>query len=317
MGAEVLSSRAIIGKFFLKLAQDLGQSWIDPVSMYITSDQESETYKWLGMVPAMREWIGGRQPKGFRDFGITIVNKHYEATLEVWKRERRRDKTGQLDVRIGEFAQRANSHWASLLSSLIINGDAQLCYDGQYFFDTDHSEGSSGTQSNKISVDISALPVSQHGSTTAPSAEEMQQTILQGCQAFLGFKDDQGEPMNENARDFVVMVPVSLWQPAITAVGVPQLSSGQTNVIQSGSMDGFKIRVVSNARLTFTDKFCIFRGDGDAKAFIRQEEMPLQLKVIGEGSELEFNEDKHHYGIDTWRNVGYGFWQKAVQMIMT
>ena len=54
-----------------------------------------------------------------------------------------------------------------------INGEATVCYDGQYFFDTDHVEGDSGTQSNDLSVDISALACSVHGTTTAPSVEDL------------------------------------------------------------------------------------------------------------------------------------------------
>ena len=50
------------------------------------------------------------------------------------------------------FADRTVSHWASLLSTLIVNGESATCYDEQYFFDTDHSEGESGTQSNVISA---------------------------------------------------------------------------------------------------------------------------------------------------------------------
>jgi phage major head subunit gpT-like protein len=134
----------------------------------------------------MREWIGGRQAKGFTGQGVTIVNKHYEATIEVQKKDARRDKTGQINARISEFADRAQTHWSSLLSTLLLNGAATVCYDGQYFFDTDHSEGSSGTQSNKITVDISTLPAQVHGSVTAPSIEEMQQTILAGITQILG-----------------------------------------------------------------------------------------------------------------------------------
>ena len=69
-----LSSRAIIGEFSW-LDQDLAGTWIPGVSREFTSDQESETYKWLGMSPAMREWTGGRQPRGMRASGITIPNK--------------------------------------------------------------------------------------------------------------------------------------------------------------------------------------------------------------------------------------------------
>ena len=135
-----------------------------------------EEYAWLGQVPAMRQWIGGRDAKGLPEYNFTIRNVHYEATLDFLVRDLRRDKTGQCLTRIRELATRANAHWASLLSTLILNGASTDCYDGEYFFDTDHSEGSSGNQSNDISVDISELPVpsDSQGSTTAPSVPEMQ-----------------------------------------------------------------------------------------------------------------------------------------------
>lgn len=317
MSAASLGSRAIIGEFYKTLEQDLGNSWIPSVSNYFTSDQDSETYKWLGMVPQMREWIGGRNAKGFRDNGITIENKHFEATLEVLVRELRRDKTGQVLVRVRELAQRANAHWAKLLSSLILNGASSVCYDGQYFFDTDHAEGDSGTQSNSISVDISALPSAVHGSTTAPSVEEMQGSIMNAIQAIYGFKDDQGEPLNENARNFLVMVPPSLWQPAMSAVYTPLAGALQTSMDQI-RMGGLTIIPVVNARLsTWTANLAVFRTDSEVKPFIRQEEESIQMKAIAEGSELEFKEDKHHYGLDSWRNVGYGIWQNACLVTMT
>ena len=92
MSAASLSSRAIIGEFYNTLEQNTGALWVPGTSMLVTSDQESETYKWLGMAPAMREWVGGRVAKGFRDNGITIVNKTFEATLEVLLDEIRRAK---------------------------------------------------------------------------------------------------------------------------------------------------------------------------------------------------------------------------------
>lgn len=314
MGIKTLGSRAIIGAFYDALEQNNGAAWVDPLSMYFTSDQESETYKWLGMSPAMREWIGGRNAKGFRENGLTIENKHFEASLEVMVQDLKRDKTGQTLIRIAEMADRTNAHWASLLSTLQLNGAAALCYDGQYFFDTDHSEGSSGSQSNKISIDISALPAQVHGSTTVPSPEEMSLCIYQAIAQMLGFKDDQGEPLNEGARAFHVQVPVSLLSAANAAVSNDVFASGSDNTLKKS---GFSISVSANPRLTWTDTFAVYRVDGRVKPFIRQEEEPVSLKAIAEGSELEFKEAKHQYGVDCWRNVGYGYWQHAVQVIMT
>ena len=310
MSAASLSSRAIIGEFYNTLEQNTGALWVPGTSMLVTSDQESETYKWLGMAPAMREWVGGRVAKGFRDNGITIVNKTFEATLEVLLDEIRRDKTGQVMVRVRELAGRTNAHWAKLLSTLIIAGEAAVCYDGQYFFDTDHAEGDSGTQSNDIESNI--------GTTTAPTQAEMETSILKAVEAIIGFKDDQGEPMNEEATSFLVMVPVSFMSAAAAALKNPVITDGsgsRTNTITN--LGGFSFELAVNPRLTWTTKFATFRTDGMTKPFIRQEEEGVTVSAIAEGSELEFRENKHNYGVKAIRNVGYGYWQHACLTTMT
>jgi phage major head subunit gpT-like protein len=307
-----ITSKGIIGTFYHKLAQLTGLSWINEISMYFPSNQEIETYAWLGMSPQMREWIGGRNAKGLRENPMTIRNKHFEATLEVGVDDIRRDKTGQIDIRIGELARRAVAHWATLLSPLIYGGLSGVCYDGQYFFDSDHSEGDSGTQKNLLtSSEVSTLNVT---TVTAPTGDEMAKAIMGVIAYMLAYKDDQGEPLNEDARNFTVMVGTApLWTALCEALGATNVLSGSvsiSNVLKT--LDGFNIRGEFNPRLSsYTDDMAIFRTDSDMKAFIRQEEVAVNMKAIAEGSELEFNDNVHHYGIDSVRNVGYGFWQMA------
>jgi len=298
MSANLITSRAVIGSFYAALEQgDAG--WVNDLSFKVNSNQASEQYAWLGMAPAMREWLGGRKAADLREFSYSLANKEHEATLEVTVPELRRDKTGQLQVRIGELADRVMSYPAKLLSTLIEAAESTTCYDGQYFFDTDHSEGSSGTQDNDITYD---------GSNTL-SVDEMRAAIINSVKQILGFKDDRGEPMNENARNFAVMVPLTYWQQAIEAVSLPTVAAGGANVIPN--LPGFNIRVIPNVRLTWTTKMATFRTDGRVKPFILQEEMPMSIKAVAEGSELEFNENKHRYGVDWSGNVGYGYWQHA------
>ncbi|MHB0784429.1 Mu-like prophage major head subunit gpT family protein [Bradyrhizobium sp. 5.13L] len=315
---SLLSSRAIRGMYFARLETDPGTNWLDSVSNYFGSDQASETYNFLGQTPMMREWIGQRQAKGFSGQGITILNKHYEATLEIAKKDARRDKTGQIRARVDEFADRSQTHWASLSSTLIVNGVSSLCYDGQYFYDTDHVEGDSGVQSNKIGVTIAGLPAVIHGSTTNPSVEEMQQAIIKAIVQILSFKDDKGEPMNENATSFVVMVPLGLMQAALGAVStlVPAMSVQNLN---PNLLRNFKVDVVMNVRLTtagWTNQFTVFRTDSPIKALIRQSEQEVEMKMKAEGSEFEFDNDAWQMGIDAWRGVGYGYWQRSVHVTL-
>jgi phage major head subunit gpT-like protein len=80
-------------------------------------------------------------------------------------------------------------------------------------------------------------------------------------------------------------------------------------------MEGLTINAAVNPRLTtagWTDKFVTFRTDGGVKPLIRQEETTPQIKVKDENSEFAFDNDAVQFGIDTWRNVGFGRWQGAV-----
>jgi len=290
-GSSSIGSRYIIGRFYQTLEETILRSWVEAISMYFGSDQDSETYKWLGMSPAMREWIGGRNPQGLRQNGITIENKTYEASLEVSVDDLRRDKTGQLRVRIDELAVRAVQHWMKLLTTLIEDGESTNGYDSQYFFDDDHSEGSSGTQTNDLdSDDYSELNVT---TSTNPTADELADVIMKMIQHLFTLKDDQGEPMNNSARQFLVMVPIPFLGAAAQALRSKQLDTGSGTRDNPLLNEDWKISLAANPRLTWTTKLALFRTDGRAKPFIRQEEEGV-------------------YGVKAIRNVGYGYWQYAI-----
>ena len=320
MDQSGLSSRAIIAMILEELEIALDKSWPFRIGMEFQSTQASEEYKWLGTSPMMREWISGRLAKSLRENGITIKNKEFEATLEVFVPDLRRDKTGQIKVRIGEMADRTNQHWASLLSTLIKNGGSSVCYDGQYFFDSDHSEGDSGTLSNLLTAtDYGALNVA---TAADPTADELAKVILKLMQHVYSFKDDRGEPSNENARQFLVMVPVNMMAAAVQATSVNLLSTGSgaiDNPLLKTSLEGQKIEVqpIVNPRLTTTTELYLFRADGRAKPFIRQIETPIEVSALAEGSETEFKENKHLYGLKASRNAGLGLWQQAIKATLS
>lgn len=307
-----LSSNDVIGRFYQRLEQRTGAAWVGMMSMLFDSEKGSEDYKWLGQTPVMRKMVGGRLAKGFRENGFTIWNDDYEATLRVPDKWLRRDKTGQLMVRIDEMVDRSNSHWAKLLSELIANGTSEVCYDGQYFFDSDHAEGDSGAQSNLITVDISAVAASLHGTATAPSPEEIRAMVLEGVQQLLGLVDDQGEPMNEDAMRFLVQVPVAWMANASAAIKNPVLGGGDTNVMTN--LDGFGFELSINPRLDWTDALAVVRTDGSVKPFIRQEEVGVETSHLGDGSDHFFETREHLFGLYASRGVGYGYWQHACRV---
>lgn len=295
-----LSSRAIIGRFYRRLEEFAQAAWWTRLAMRFASNQESETYRWLGMVPQVREWVGGRIVKPLRPSGVTIVNKVWESTVRVDADELRRDKTGQIMVRISEMARRVATHPNKLLTDLILAGASNDAYDGEPFFATTHAEGDSGTQSNSITFDAATA--------TAPTDSEMYEAIVKGVAQIIGQKDDVGEPMNESAREFVAMVPMSFLSSTLIALS-SRMRDSTSNPLASS--EPFRISWVANPRLSWTDKFALFRTDGQARPFIFQEELPVQVSVLAEGSDLEANENQHQYGVKAIHQAGYGFWQDA------
>lgn len=309
-----LSSNDVIGMMIQAYEGKVGATITSAICMKTVSDKDSETYKWLGSSPSMREWIGSRLAAGLAENSFTIKNKDFESTLEVSTKDLRRDKKGNLKVRLEEMALNAAEHSDELLADLINGGAAGVCYDGQYFYDTDHSEGDSGAQCNKISVDISALATQVHGSVSAPAVEEMALAVLQGIQQLYSLKDDKGKPRNGSAKQFLLHVPVGYMAVAMAAVSDKFTASGNVNPL--ASMNNFSVTVQVDQRLTGSDKFFIHIVDHPLKPFIFQEEQPIQYKAIAEGSELEFNNKVHHYGYDACHNVGYGMWHKSIQVTL-
>jgi phage major head subunit gpT-like protein len=316
-----LSSRAIIGRFYQTLEAVLGKSWMTAVSMFFTSNQPYEDYKWLGMSPAMDKWKGSRRPQGLRaNAAYHLINEVYDATLEIDIDDLRRDKTGQVMVRVDELAARAALHWEKLGSDLLLNGETALCYDGFYYFDADHAEGDSGTQINLLTA--SQVPALDVTTTTAPTPYEMAKAILGVIQYFYTLKDDKGEPINGDARSFLAMVPVPFWGPAVAAMTGATLNTGAGSVdnplLALAKDQQINIGVIPNPRLsTWTTQFAVFRTDGRAKPFIMQEEYGVQTTALAEGSEEEKKFRRHLYIVEASRNAGYGLWQHAMKATLS
>jgi phage major head subunit gpT-like protein len=125
-----------------EFANRMAELGADPVykelSTIITSNTVSNTYGWLGQFPNLREWVGDRVIKDISEAAYQIVNNKYEATLGVERSHIEDDNMGMYRVLAREMADAVERFFESNISTLLTNGFSNLCYDGQYFFDTDH-----------------------------------------------------------------------------------------------------------------------------------------------------------------------------------
>lgn len=318
MGVERLSSREVIGRIYQALEGARLAGWLSLIAwMNSDTDKESESYAMTSMAPAMRAWVDSRKARGLRVNEATVLNSLFEATIDLPRDYFRRDKTGQLMLRVGELASRAVTHWNSLATNLIVNGASSQIYDGANFFSASHSEGDSGTQKNLLTA--AEYPVLNVGTPAAPTPAEMADAILAVVNHFYGYLDDQGEPVNEDASEFLVMVPVNLAPAARAAVASNMLNDGngsKDNPLKSQT--DFKVSVATNPRLALGGvDFYAFRTDAASKALILQEEYATEASAKAEGSEYEHDTNHWQFGLKASRGAGYGLWNQAIKATLS
>lgn len=280
--------------------------WVNNLAMPIDSNDAAEDLAWLGTPPALREFVGGRQAKELAEYHFDVRSKDYEGSLRMPKKSWIRDKTGQLQVRISQFADRVNDHPAKILSNLILNAESTACFDGQYFFDTDHVSKNSGSQSNDITATASTA--------AAPTAAEYTKAITGAVQQIYKLKDDEGEPTNQMAKSFGIMVPVDHMGAALEATTSLLGTNGGTNLLPSLQTRGLlSFEIIVNPRLTWTTKFATFRLDGTVKPFVLMTDEAMR-DVFALGPESEYCRVNGHClaGVDWSGNVQYGDWTQAV-----
>ena len=108
------------------------------VASLVPSTGASTTYGFLGQYPALREWAGNRAINSMKEHGYSIVNKLHEGTVGVKRTDIEDDSLGIYAPLFAEMGYAAATFPDELVFGLLGRGFSTNCYDGQYFFDTDH-----------------------------------------------------------------------------------------------------------------------------------------------------------------------------------
>jgi hypothetical protein len=290
--------------YALALQQQLGVSWAREVASAFDTSSPSETYPWLRQVPNPRKWEGERTTQELRGDVVTIVNDDYESTIEFRVPDMRRDKTGQIMARVQDLATRVAFFPEHLITALLVaNGNA---YDGTPFFATNHQVGSSGTINNAL-VTGDGL-----AGGTNPSTAQMSTNLMLALSQMLAYLDDTGQPLNEGARQFVVMTPARLFGPTVAAINAMFTSASATNPLGELARYGYSFRPLLNARLTTQNQFYVMRADAGIRALLLQEEgiNPMEL---GPDSEHAKKTNRVMFGHGWAGGVGYGRFEMALR----
>jgi phage major head subunit gpT-like protein len=273
------------------------------VSTIINSTGADEKYAWLGSMPTVREWLGDRAFKELRAANFVLENKHWESSLLIKKTDIDDDRLGMYDMLMPDMGARAVQHPDKLLFDVIVGGESAECWDGQNFFDTDHAWGSSGAQDNDLTFDATT--------GTTPTVEEFKTAYRNAVTALLGFKDDNGQPLNQptvgRLSDLTVLVPLGLRSMAYDATE-SQILSNSTNVVID------RPTIAASPFLTDATKFYVFYTGSFLKPFVFQARQPLSRQMKGmtdsETKDVKFMTEARY-------NIGYLAWWNAVLTTFT
>jgi phage major head subunit gpT-like protein len=198
-----------------------------------------------------------------------------------------------------DLAVEASYHPDELFFTTLVNGESTTCFDGQFFFDTDHSWGDSGTQSNDLT--------SAAATGTTPTVAEAKAAFNAARNAMMKFKNDQGKllnrPISMGLSNLLLLCNVDFEAIFKEALLAPLVSTGGTNVVVDAP------KIMSSAYLTDTSKFYLFNLDGPLKPFVFQAREPLSRQMKG----LDDSETKDvKFMTEARYNLGYLAWWKAV-----
>ncbi len=293
-----LLTKGLRSEFFARF--EAATTHYQNLSTRIPSHSDSETYRWLGALPRMREWGTGRVARGLGTESYSVENLKYESTLEVDRDEISDDKTGQIRIRVAELAERAATHKDFLIAQLLIQGESAgfHSYDGVPFFNGAHESGGSGAQDNNLTFDAAEAD--------EPTADEFKGALKQALAALMGFKDDQGEPMAVSATGLVGVVPTTMFLTALEAVNATMVA-GTSNVLAGAA------RIIALPWLTDESKWYLLKTDGILRPFIFQDREPVEFTALTEESDEGFRREKFLYGVRARYRMAYGYWQYAVR----
>lgn len=122
------------------------------IARTVNSTTASNVYGWLKGLTGMREWLGDRVVDNLSEAAYTIVNRHFEKTVGVDRNHIEDDNLGIYSEAFQLMGDGAARLPEELVWGLLKAGFSTNCYDGQYFFDTDHpvlkADGTMGTFAN-------------------------------------------------------------------------------------------------------------------------------------------------------------------------
>jgi phage major head subunit gpT-like protein len=258
----------------------------EKVATRIPSSAKSENYSWLGNLVALREWIGERVVQNLKAYSWEIANKHYEGTVAVNRDDIEDDQIGVFAPLVSMLGNGAAMHPDNLVFGLLNDAFDHVCYDGQYFLDSDHPYPG-GTQNN---VGSAALDIDSYA-----AARTAMSTLV----------DDKGDPLGIVPDTLVVPPALEMTARQILNAEMIEINSlAQTNVYRNSA------QLVISPRISTATYWFLMQANGPLKPLLFQDRKRPEFVALNRSDDPNvFENNEFKYGVDYRGNAGYGLWQ--------
>jgi phage major head subunit gpT-like protein len=262
------------------------------IAMEVPSNSGQNDYTWLSKFPKMRRWIGAKVVKALEAYKYVVVNEDFEATVEVDRNHIEDDQLGIYQPQAQMAGYSAAQLPDELVYEVVSGGFTKRCYDGQYFYDTDHPVGAASV-SNKITVALSNATLAAAQASYGAARTAMKK-----------FKDEEGRSLNITPN--VLLVGPTLEDMARMLLTNDKLADDKPNPFKGTA------ELVVDGRIESDTEWHLLDTTKPVKPFVYQpRKKPVFVSQTNPEAEDVFNLKQYKFGAEARAAAGYGFWQLA------
>lgn len=269
--------------------------WHTTIASIVSSGGKSTKYPMMGMLTGLREWKGERVFEQFSSYAYSLENKTYEKSVGINVDDLEDLQIDHYPAIAAAIAEQVQNWPKKLIFSALIAGGSSLCWDGQFFFDTDHPvdlyNSSLGTYSNSFT-------------STALTAANLQSVVA--SMSTIAFKDGEVSSFGESGN-LVLVVPPQLEDTARQIVSAELVTNGGTNTMK-GVANVLKINRLGNTAAGGSATTWYVGDVGQAmKPLIFQQRLaPTITSLMGATDPNVFYKNQYEWGVKARGAAGYG-----------
>ena len=260
----------------------------------INMDAKSIDLVDLGGAPMPTQSKGGGVAQDFVEKTLTIKPLDWEIITWISYNAVQDDQTGTLENRVRSAGTNFQKHLNNRVFQTLNGGDGStygLCYDGQYFFDTDHADKGAHYSTAQSNANTSALSLDNF--TTVNVAAQL-------------YVDDQGEYVNYSPN--LLVVPPALEYTAAQICNNP--TAYDTANREANPFSG-RFNYIVSPQLDSTAWFLVDEAEPTKPLIVAMREQPnLQDSWFDPGAA---DGGRYYFKFYARYNVFYADWRLATQ----